>query len=75
MLESAKLLPETVNQVREYCAEALDWMVRDGVAKAVNVTAQIVRNYPLGIIATQIDILKPDGATTRYKFDQLWSNA
>lgn len=73
LLESAKLLPETVNRVREYCAEALNWMVRDGVAKTVNVTAEIVRHHPLGIIAAQIEIVKPDGATTRYKFDKLWS--
>lgn len=72
LLDSAKLLPETVNRVREYCAEALNWMVQDGVAKAVNVTAQIVRNYPLGIIQAQIDIVKPDGAVTRYKLDKLW---
>lgn len=73
LLESAKLLPETVNRVREYCAEALNWMVRDGVAKAVNVTAQITRHHPLGVIATQIEIVKPDGTTTRYKFEKLWS--
>lgn len=73
LLERAKLLPETVNRVREYCKEALDWMVRDGVAKAVNVSAEIVRNSPLGIINTQIEIVKPDGATTRYKFEKLWS--
>lgn len=73
LLESAKLLPETVNRVREYCKEALQWLVQDGVAKAVNVSAQIIRNYPLGIIAAEIDIVKPDGTTTRYKFDKLWS--
>lgn len=73
LLESAKLLPETVNRVREYCQEALQWLVQDGVAKAVNVSAQIIRNYPLGIIAAEIDIVKSDGTTTRYKFDKLWS--
>jgi len=73
LLESAKLIPDTVNKVREYCAEALGWMVKDGVAKAVNVTTQIIRHHPLGIIAAQIDIVKPDGSTTRYKFDKLWS--
>lgn len=73
LLEREKLLPETVNRVREYCQEALNWMVRDGVAKAVNVTASIIRNYPLGIIGADIDIVKPDGSTTRFKFDKLWS--
>lgn len=73
LLERAKLTAETVNRVREYCAEALNWMVRDGVAKAVNVVAEITRNHPLGIIKTQIDIQRPDGSTTRYVFDKLWS--
>lgn len=73
LLESAKLIQDTVNRVREYCAEALAWMVKDGVAKAVNVTTQIVRHHPLGIIAAQIDIEKPDGSTSRYKFEKLWS--
>lgn len=72
LLERAKLLPETVTKMREYCEEALEWMVRD-VAKAVIVETWIVRNYPAGIIGAQIDIVKPDGATTRYKFDKLWS--
>jgi len=73
LLESAKLLPETVNKVREYCQEALEWMVRDGVAKAVNVFAEIIRRHPLGVIAAHIDIEKPDGSITRYKFEKLWS--
>lgn len=72
LLESAKLIPDTVNRVRGYCEEALKWMVDDGIAKAVNVTAEITRHHPLGIIAATIDIVKPDGSTTRYKFDNLW---
>jgi len=72
LLESAKLIPDTVNRVRGYCEEALKWMVDDGIAKAVNVTAEITRHHQLGIIAATIDIVKPDGSTTRYKFDNLW---
>lgn len=73
LLESAKLIPETVNRVREYCHEALKWLIDDGVAKALNISAEIIRHHPLGIIKAQIDILKPDGTTARYKFDKLWS--
>lgn len=73
LLESAKLTQDTVNRVREYCFEALEWMIKDGVAKAVNVAAQIIRHHPLGIIAAQIDIEKPDGSISRYKFEKLWS--
>lgn len=73
LLERAKLLPETVIRVREYCEEALAWLVRDGVAREVIVSTEILRNHPLGIIAATIEIVKPDGAATRYKFDKLWS--
>lgn len=73
LLQRAKLLPGTVTRVRDYCQEALDWLVRDGVAKAVNVEAWIERKQPQGVIGAQIDIVKPDGTTTRYKFDKLWS--
>jgi len=73
LLASAKLLPETVILVREYCEEALEWMVRDGVAKAVTVETWVVRNHPAGMIGAQIDISRPDGTTTRYKFDKFWS--
>lgn len=73
LLQRAKLLPETVIRVREYCEEALDWMVRDGVAKSVLVTAWIERRTPFGVIGANIDIAKPDGTTTRFKFEKLWS--
>lgn len=73
LLQRAKLLPETVIRVREYCEEALDWMVRDGVAKSVVVTAWIERSAPIGVIGAQVDIAKPDGTTTRFKFEKLWS--
>lgn len=73
LLQREKLLPEVVVKVREYCLEALDWMISDGVAKSVDVNAWIERHHPVGVIAAQIDIARPDGAITRYKFDQLWS--
>lgn len=73
LLSPAKLLPETVNRVREYCEEALEWMVRDGVARVVSAEAWIVRIHPMGMIGAQIDIVRPDDSTTRYKFDKFWS--
>lgn len=73
LLERAKLLTETPVRVREYVEEALAWMVRDGVAKAVNVETWIARSHPVGVIGALIEIVKPDGQVTRYKFDKLWS--
>ncbi len=73
LLVREKLTHETVNRVRAYCEEALAWLVRDGVAKEVTVTAEIIRHHPLGVIGAYIDITKPDGQITRYKFDKFWS--
>lgn len=73
LLVREKLTNDTVNRVRAYCEEALAWLVRDGVAKEVTVTAEIIRHHPLGVVGAYIDITKPDGQITRYKFDKFWS--
>ncbi len=75
LLDREKLLPETVNKVRDYCDESLKWLVKDSIAKAVTTTATIIRNHPVGIIAASIDITKQDGSINRYQFESLWSNA
>ena len=72
LLDRAKLTQETVNKAKQYCEEALAWLVKDGIAKAVNVVTQIARSHPLGIIAATIDIVRPDGNIERYKFASLW---
>lgn len=72
LLAQAKLTEETAIRAREYCEEALAWLVADGVAGRITVETWIARRHPLGVIGAQIDIVKPDGTTTRYKFDSLW---
>lgn len=75
LLDRAKLTQDTVNKAKYYCEEALAWLVQDGIAKAVNVAAEIVRHHPLGIIAATIDIIRPDDSINRYKFASLWGQA
>jgi len=72
LLARAKLTADTVAKVKFYLDECLAWLVTDGIAKAVNVTAEIARYHPLGIIASIIEIQRPDGTTTRYQFANLW---
>lgn len=40
LLGRSKILPETVEQCREYAQAALKWLVDDGVADSVTVTAE-----------------------------------
>jgi len=75
LLDRAKLTQDTVDKVKYYCEEALAWLVQDGIAKAVNVATEVVRKHPLGIIATTIDIVRPDGNIERYKFADLWGQS
>lgn len=69
LLTREKQLPEVMVRAREYCEEALDWMVQDGVARSVTVT---VTNPVEGIMHAQIEIARPDGTATRYQFENFW---
>jgi len=66
LLNRAKWEQETLNQAQEYAAEALQWLVDEGAAKAVSVEAE--RQHDL--LAMRVDITRPDGQTETLK--ALW---
>ena len=68
LLKRAKRTPENAAKAREYVEEALAWMVRDRVAKAVTVTTEIT---PQGWLGIGIDIERPTGPA-RQRFDFVW---
>lgn len=68
LLSREKVIPETIRRAREYCEQALAWMVKDGVASAVKVESE---RYGLEGIAVEVDVYKPDGSSAR--FDYVWS--
>jgi phage gp46-like protein len=57
-------------RARGFAEEALQWMVTDGVARAVTVTASNPRD---GLLALAITIDKPDGEALALRFESLWS--
>ena len=61
---------QVLNDAITYCNEALAWMVTDGVAASVNVTAQW---NAVNFLAIQVIINKIDGTTVSLQFQQLWS--
>jgi phage gp46-like protein len=69
LLTREKQLPEVMVRTREYCEEALAWMVEDGVGREVIVT---VTNPKEAILYAVIEIAKPDGTATRYQFENFW---
>jgi phage gp46-like protein len=69
LLHREKQLASVVVRAREYAIEALQWLVDDGIAAAVDVTAEIVRQ---GVLGLQIRIVRPDRARVDYRFDNVW---
>ena len=72
LLAREKQLPSVLIRAREYAEEALDWLVKDGIAKAVNVTAEIVR---MGVLGLVVQIQRADGPVVKYRFENFWKGA
>ncbi len=71
LLSREKQLPSVLARAKEYAEEALAWLVEDGVARSVEVTAEWTKPGMLGLL---VRIKRPDGARLNYRFDSLWRN-
>lgn len=73
LLEREKQLPGVLLRCKQYCEEALQWLVDDGLAKTVSVAVFTPR---MGWLVAMIKVHVNDGARTfRFEFDearQVW---
>jgi phage gp46-like protein len=69
LLSREKQVPSVLARAKEYAEEALSWMVEDGIAESVLVTAEWVRRGMLGLL---VQITKPDAAALEHRFEILW---
>lgn len=69
LLSREKLLPETFNRAREYAREALQWLVDDQVAAAVDVAAERYGRAGLALVVT---ITRADRRGTELRFADVW---
>lgn len=67
LLLGKKITKETVAMAKQYCEDALEWMVTDGLAEKVSVLVERQGTYMLAI---QIQIYQPDKTNESYSF--LW---
>jgi len=67
--EAAKQLPAVLVRDKEYATAALQWLVDDGIAAKVVVSAFSPRS---GIRALSIAIHRADQPVARYQFEQFW---
>jgi phage gp46-like protein len=69
LLSREKLLPETFNRAREHAREALQWLVDDRVAAAVDVAAERYGRAGLALVVT---ITRADRRVTELRFADVW---
>lgn len=69
LLKREKQLSSVVAKAKIYAEEALKWMIEDGIAEKVTVTAEIVKRGILGLL---IEITKPGISPFKYKFNYVW---
>jgi len=69
LLSREKQLPQVVARAEEYAAEALAWLIEDGIAGRVDVTASVIAQGMLGL---EILIYRNDAPPARYRFDYFW---
>lgn len=63
LLEREKVIPETARRAEDYCREALNWLIEDGVAASITVTASYDTLKRLQI---SITISRPSGREFKY---------
>jgi phage gp46-like protein len=63
LLRRSKTTTDTLNQAKNYCEEALQWLVDDGVADTVEVE---VERHDDGLLAFKVEITKPTDPASRW---------
>ncbi len=56
---------DTLNWAQNTATVALQWMITDGVASAINVTAQFIASAGVGLI---VQITEPNGQSSIYRY-------
>lgn len=69
LLGREKQIDATLVRAQEYAEDALQWLVADGVARSVSVTAYVVRP---GVLGLEIAIARANDAVARFRFDEFW---
>lgn len=69
LLHREKQTQETLNRAEEYAREALGWMVEDGIAASISVSASWLRRH---VMAIEIGIDRPEDVALRMRWAVAW---
>mgnify|MGYP002608449332 CR=1 FL=1 len=70
LLSRAKLTRGTLEKAREYAQESLQWLIDDGVAAEVQVTAE---RGEMDRLNMSVNVVKPDQTSLSARFEDVWS--
>lgn len=73
-LERAKKTRDTLGLAQRYAADALQWLVDDGVAQSVAVDTAWALAVGTTFLAIRCVITKPNGSETKFTFGWAWEN-
>ena len=69
LLRREKTINAVLNRARDYARQALQWMIDDRVAAAVEVNAEYLRR---GVMGLAVSIYRPTGQRVDYRYDFAW---
>lgn len=74
LLDRSKKTEAVRQAAQDYASDALAWLIDDGIAAAVDVTAQWQAGVDpsQGFLAMAIEIDQPDGRTQTFNFQWAW---
>lgn len=75
LLARDKQLPATLRKAEAYATQALQWLVDDGVASAVDVSAEWAVPGPAGVLGLTVVVTRSTQPVVRYRFEQFWTGA
>ena len=70
LLEREKTTPEVLKRAEEYCIEALQWMIDDGVVASIDI--EVERQEAL--LAIKVELRKIDGSVEALEFSAEWES-
>ncbi len=72
LLARGKLTTETARRAEEYAREALQWLIDDKIAAAVDVSAEWAPPPPRGRLCLDIAVHRSPGDTVKHRFNGVW---
>lgn len=71
LLKRQKITPQLLIQAKQYCEEALAWLVEDGIADEVQVVTERLELYQVSI---EIELLRRHDGNAGQKFSFVWES-